>query len=710
MVDSAIEGESPGGRLSRGILPLLDGLLARFLAERDRWALWGPAGFGLGIALYFALPVEPWTWLGLTLAVPLLGFALWARRTGRAGRLLMLSLPVGLVAAGFGAAELETWRVAAPVVAQRLGPVPVAGRVVAVEALPTGRRVTIAVQSLADWAPEKLPRFVRVKLDPGGATPSAGDHIAATVVLLPPPAPQLPGDRDFQRQAFFMGLGAVGYALGPANVRPEAVSGAALFIARLREAMTRRIVAALPGTSGAVASALITGEKGAIPEVTAQDFRDAGLAHLLVIAGLHMTLVTGCAFFLLRAGFALVPRIALRHPIKKWAALVALVLAGLYLIVSGAAVPTQRAFVMCVLGLIAILADRQLFSFQAVAWAAMLVLALAPDSLLGPSFQMSFAAVVCLVGFYETYGARIMALGIEAGPVRHFLLHLLGIAITTVVVTAGTAPFAIYHFNRFPVFSVVANVLAVPLSAFWIMPWALLSCLLMPLGLEKFGLVPMGWGIELVTRIAHWTAGLPGDVVVLPAMPVAAIAAVSLGGLWLALWRGGWRFWGVVPILIGMASLAFIRAPDLYVAADGRLAALRDGTAYRLSSDRADGFAAKIWLEASPDATSKPLPLFTVETFGGGMIDCRGAICLWHVRGHDIALIRHRLGSGDTCPTAELTLSLVRLSPSCRGRTDIPDPVSAETTGARAFWIGDTLVGRTTAAERGIRPWVVSAQ
>src|SRR5262245_29488061 len=250
----------------------------------------------------------------------------------------------------------------------------------------------------------------------------------------------------------------------------------------------------LPGSTGGVASAVITGKRGTMLEEVKQAFRDSGLSHLLAIAGLHLGLVGGFVFFSVRGGLALIPWVALRFPIKKIAAIVTLVALFCYLMISGAAIPTQRAFVMTGILFVAILIDRLRLSMRICALAALVVLLLDPASLIGVSFQMSFGAVVALIAVYETWGSRLGHF-FHSGSFAHQALGYIGaIAVTTVVATVGTEPFAIYHFHHLVLYSPLANIIAVPISALWTLPWGVVACLLMPLGLEKLALVPMGWG------------------------------------------------------------------------------------------------------------------------------------------------------------------------------------------------------------------------
>ncbi|GGF40313.1 competence protein ComEC [Aliidongia dinghuensis] len=677
------------------------------MAERERWVLWLPVAFALGIGAYFALAVEPWAGLGLAFAVPLAGVSLWARRSAHAAApaVLLATLPLCFAASGFAAAQFETWRATAPVLDRRLGPVTVEGRVDLVETLAEGVRVTLAAPHLDRLAPERTPARVRLRLKADGPVPEPGDRLSVAAVLMPPPAPALPGGFDFQRQAFFQRLGGVGFATGPAVVTPAERGSLSAALHALRDMMATRIHAALPGAEGAIAAAIITGERGAIPAAVNQDFRDSGLAHLLVIAGLHMTLATGAAFFAIRAMLALVPRVALAYPIKKWAAAGALAVATLYLAISGAAVPTERAFVMCALALLAILIDRQPIGMRSLAWAALLVMTLDPVAIVGVSFQMSFAAVLGLIAFYETWGNRLGGLRRDTGPIGQGLLHLLGIALTTIVATLGTAAFAIYHFNRFALFSVPANLIAVPLAGVWVMPWALVSCLLMPLGLERLGLVPMGWGLDLIERVAHWTAGLPSAALDLPSMPVWGLLSITVGGLWLALWTTPWRRWGLAPILIGIASLTTARPPDLLLAGDGALVAIRSGDAYLLSSDRADRLAAENWLRSAGGIAAGHLPT-AGEAAEHGAIRCDDDGCILERPGRRIALVRSVAALDEECRSADLVLSLVRAPRRCAGRTRVIDLADLRRYGATALWLEEPLRIESANASRGDRPWV----
>ncbi|HLO78076.1 MAG TPA: ComEC/Rec2 family competence protein, partial [Magnetospirillum sp.] len=567
------------------------GIVAGVMAERDRWLLWLPVFLGLGIALYFAAPSEPSPWWG---AVALAGTlaACWGVRKSAAW--LVATVPLALVALGFLAAELRALQVAAPVLERPSGKVRVEGRIDEAEPLAGGgQRITLDdVKAEVDGARPTRVR-VRVKSD---AELAVGSRVAVDAVLMPPPQPAAPGAFDFARHAWFQGLGAIGTAHGVPEVLPsppaEGAERVRLALNELRRSITRRIIEVLPADgTGAVAAALVAGETGAIPKTVLDDYRDSGLAHILSISGLHMSLAAGLVFFVVRGGLALVPAVALRRPIKKWAAAVALLTTFFYMLLAGAPVPAQRSFLMTGIVLVAVLLDRVALSMRLVAWAAVVVLLLAPEALIGPSFQMSFAAVAALVAAYEVLAPRMAAWRAEhAGVVAAAAHYVGGVVLSTLVAGTATAVYGAYHFNRFAVWSVVANALAVPLSGI-AMPFAAMGLLLMPVGLDQLAWVPMGWCIWAVNQVAHVVAHWPAAAITLPVLPLWGMTTFTLGGCWLLLWRRRWRLWGVLPMAVGVSSLALDRPPDLLVdsrgysmavrAADGSLLVNRGGRILR---------------------------------------------------------------------------------------------------------------------------------
>jgi competence protein ComEC len=620
---------------------------------------------------------------------------------------LLIGLAGAILAGGFATAQLRSHLAAAPVLEGRYGPASVSGLVVRVEDLPGGARVTLEQVGLKDYTAERTPQRVRVKLRRGDRA-VIGARIEVFARLSPPFAPAAPGAFDFQRSAWFRGLGATGFALGPMRpVANEESSSLRLRMAGLRHLVAERIRQALRGQTGAVAAALMTGDRSAISPTTLHSMRDSGLAHLLAISGLHLGLVAATLFFGVRAILALSERLILRYPIKKWAAAAAIAGSLGYLLLAGAPVPTQRAFLMTGLVLIAVLLDREAISMRLVAWAAVGVLLLAPESLLGASFQMSFAAVIALVAFYEAGRGRLQALrsALPGGPVGRIFVYAAGVAATTIVASVATGLIGLHHFGRVAVYGLPANMLAVPVTALWIMPWAVIAALLMPFGLEGPALAAMGLGIDVVLRIASAVAGWPGAVRHVPAMPLAGLVMLAAGGLWLCLWRRRWRYLGLAAIVAGIATVPLNRGPDVILSGDARLMAARlsDGR-LSLSDKRRGRFLADMWLERNGQSGADSWPA------GGSTLDdwlaCDSLGCAYRVAGLEIALLHDGHAIDEDCRRADVLVSAVPIRGRCPRPFLVIDRFDLWRNGATALWVDRNGVRvRTVAEKQGDRPW-----
>jgi len=701
---AAIDAAAVGGWAAR--LPVFRPLatVRRALeAERDRWFLWLPVFLGAGIGIYFSLTVEPSLWIGLVAAPASILGALLARRFDRCAP---AAIAIAAIAVGFAAAQIETAAVAAPVLAKALNRVSLEGRVIEVEPVAAGRRILVEPRRIGRLDPAALPARIRITLRRGDSAPMPGAAIALTAALYPPPGPAMPGAYDFQRRAYFDRLGAVGYASGKVQVLPEeTVGGWQVWVAGIRARMTERILAALPGRDGAIAAAIITGETHAIPERDAQAFRDAGLAHILVIAGLHMGLVAGLAFLVLRTGLALVPWLALRFNTKKGAAVLALLVTFAYMLLSGATVSSRRSFFMTALVLLAILVDRVALSARGLAWAALAIMLASPFAAVGPSFQMSFAAVSGLVAFYETFRGPLGEWHRGAGIGRRIAVYALGVICTTTVTTLATAPFTEFHFNRFPIYSAAANAIAVPLTGIWVIPWAMLSCVLMPFGLEQWGLVPMGWGIEAIAEIALKVSSWSGAAAVLPSMPVWGLALLSFGGFWLCVWRRRWRLLGLVPLALGYATLVLPRPPDVLVDGESGAMAVRaaDGS-YLVEAGKRSGFVMETWTRRGATVASAAWPENGASA--DGLLACDIEGCLYRLNGWAVALARDRSALDEDCRRADLVIATMPSRGVCR-RTPVIDRFDTWRNGSYAVWLeSDTVTVESIHDWRGERPWV----
>lgn len=656
--------------------------------EAGRGFAWLPVLFGVGILGYFALPAEP-SLLAIAVATVVLTSFAWAfRRHVAAGRVMVA---VAVITAGAAIMTVRTAVVAAPVL-PRETTAEVTGWVAEREASAGGGvRIRIAVRDIAGIAPDRTPEAVRMTIRAGADAIHVGDAVTVLARLRPPSGPVMPGGYDFGRADYYDGIGAVGFAYGaakPADIGPPPWPiAAATPLANLRETIRRRIVAVLPGDTGEVAAALVMGDKRGISESTQDAMRASGLGHILAISGLHMALVAGSVFWLIRALLALSPALALSQPIKKWAAAGALAVATFYLMISGGSVATQRAWIMLAVILFAVMLDRRAITVRNVAIAAMIVLALQPESLLTASFQMSFAATLALVAGYEALRDRAeRRLGFISLPPHSVAGRLsfvaYGLFVTSLIAGLATTPFAIYHFHRAAPLALVANLAAMPVVSLLVMPAALVSVALMPLGLESLALVPMGWGIEWVVAVGRATAGWSEGWGGVSAAPAGALLIFVVGFLWLALWRERWRLAGLLPMLAAIPIMLAEPRPDVLIEADGETVAVRgaDGR-YAFVNPKAHRFAVEYWLRADADPRD-----LDDELSAGVRCDELGCIAPL-ADGTRVAVGSAAAALEDDCRLSALVVSPYRAPSWCRRSTTVIDRQDLIEGGAHALYV-----------------------
>lgn len=683
-------------------------------AERDRWLLWLPVGVASGVVGYFAMSWEPPLWFAVAglASAAVMGFAGWNRSALAMG----CAIVVAAASLGFALAKLRSLAVSAPVLQSPVGPATVSGLVLSVEPWQSGSRIILANPRIANLAPEKTPQRLRIRLLRNEAAPRVGQAVSLRAMLMPPTAPALPGAYDFGRQAYFQGIGAVGYAVGRTRASADTLhdpgwaTGFRIWVDSLRQTMNRLVMALLPGATGAMSAALITGDQSAIPTSVMDAMRDAGLAHLLAISGFNVALVAGVLFFGARLILVAVGSLpiwgrhngwALRHPIKKWAAVFTVFGILAYTLITGASVPTQRAFLMTSVVLTAILIDRTAISMRLVMWAALMLMVIAPESLLGASFQMSFAAVIALIATYESSRGWVRRQRVQGGVVRKIALYFAGMILTTLVAAAATGPFAAYHFNRFAVYQLIANFAAVPLTAVWIMPWATLVYFLMPFGLEDLALAPMSWGVDALIWVAQTVTAWPHAVLPLPSMPSAGLALITLGGLWLCLWRRACRFAGVLPIVLGCATVFLVRPPDVIVAPEGGLFAVRGEDGDLLFPDqKGQAFLRDVWQRRA--GAGEP------DGGAGSTLRCDRLGCIYRHNGRLVAFIRESAALAEDCAVADAVISWGVIRPDrCLGPSLRIDRRSLAAGGGHALWLPADGPLRIEAVQdsRGERPW-----
>jgi competence protein ComEC len=695
----------PGLVIAAGARPAWLGAVAGAIAawiaaERGRFALWLPVFMVAGVVGYFALTFEPPWWVGPAWFAAALALG-WL-----AGTRPPLRAPCWAVAAaalGVASAQVATLRAPAVVDIPRRATI-VTGTVRAVEQLPQGRRITLEQPRFDEAAP--APRAVRLRLRAGDEVAVAtGDTLRVRALLMHPAPPAYPGAWDLQRDAFYSGMGGYGYALNPAARTAEALpSGPARWLQWLREAIAARIAATLPGTEGAIAATLLTGATASIPEADRAAFRNSGLAHLLAIAGLHIGIVMGLFFAATRLVLALSEYAALYWRTKEIAALTALAAGGGYMLLTGAHVPIIRSFAMACLVTLGVIVGRRALSLRGLALAMTALILLAPSEVMGVSFQMSFSAVLALIVGYEAMQPWLLRLHGDGSWRRRFLGVVAALALTSALAGTFSAPYGAYHFGRVQIYYVIANVVAVPLTALWVMPAGLIALALMPLHAEALALVPMGWGVDAVPRVGRTVSSWPEAVVAVPHMPAWGLVALSLGIAWAGLWRTRVRLAGAAAITLGLVSPAFDRPPDLLVSADARLIAVRtaDGVFMQKTSG-ASRFTLDSWLQLWAAGAASPLP--ASGEAAGGAVSCTAAACTLRPRGAAALLLR--AAPDEAACSAPLLVSAEPIRLVCTHKVEKIDRFSVWHDGAYAAWLDPAGVRvLSDRQDRGDRPWV----
>lgn len=440
---------------------------------------------------------------------------------------------------------------------------------------------------------------------------SVGDRVRLPARLGPSTGPITPDGFDFSRRAFFMGIAAEGFAVGPLELfgSAEPSGGLARYLEQTRLDTAETIRGHLQGESGSVATAILVGYKHFLALETAEAFRHTGLAHLMAISGLHVGLVAAAAFFALELLLAAIPSVALRVPPRKMAAVGAWFLAGGYVLLSGMGVSTIRAFLMVTIALLALLCDRRVFTIRSVLLAAMVILMLWPESIISAGFQMSFAATAALVVVYD----RLQRAGLvwthaRSAPAKllHFLVYSV---LTTLVAELAIAPFALYHFQGASLVGIGANTVVVPIFSLIVMPFGLLSLILMPLGLEAVPLAITGAALDVIIHIAHWFAALEFAVGYIPLPSVAFIvAAVGLFLSFIAL-EGRFQFLPLLLAALVLPGMGQASSHDVLIDNEGRVIAAMEGQAdqpFAIVGGRRGGFRDDNWARYWGQDPDKP--------------------------------------------------------------------------------------------------------
>ncbi len=660
---------------------------------------WSPICLAIGIGIYFALRFEPSTSILWLLASIVAVTAVLGMRS--VGVYSVLALACALTLAGFSMAGLRTHIVSAPVLDFRYYG-PVQGRIIGLDRSGSGaERLLLDQVVLSRMAPADIPERVRVSLlgeRTIDAPFSPGDTVMLTGHLMAPNGPAEPGGFDFRRFAWFQKIGAFGYSRAPVvrlATAADSKAGFTIYLARIRKTLSDKAYGALDASVGGFAAVIISGDRSHLAPDTLSHLRAANLAHLLAISGLHMGLLSGFVFGALRLGLVALPVVRHFWPIKQIAAIGAMLAATSYLLISGASVATERAWVMAMVALLAVLVNRRALSLRAVALAALIVLVLRPEALLSPGFQMSFAATTALVVVFD----RIRDVQI--------LTHLpswsrpfVSLLISSFVAGVATAPVAMAHFNMIAHYGYIANLVALPVMGVLVMPMAVISVLAMPFGLEAWPLAIMGLGLQWILIVAGEVSSWQGSVGHIPSPNALCLPLMSLGVLFWMLWQGSFRWAGCVLVASGAFIWFQAERPNVLISQDGGQIGIMTVEGRALSKARGAGFVSGIWLEndGAPNEQEAAALLWPGTRADG--------VATVHLAGRKIVHVQGKKAAASitSCASTDILVSNVAL-PDINGCL-VLTPDELKETGAIALSAHTGMLNAVTASDiTGRRPW-----
>lgn len=597
---------------------MLDLIISGWKSDYARRILWLPVLFGCGIGSYFLFSEEPNKWITLWTVEALIVIAIIFRHRMR---VLYYLAAIFVFVLGFAIIQLKSIYIGnfSNDIYNKTSYFK--GVVTNIDTNYKGKQ-RFTFDGLEDFDGNKYDGKYRITQRSNENIAAIGECIEMVATIMRPAAETAVGGYQLDRKNYFEGLKGSGYAESNffaadcSNVEQGYLS---LKLSQLRQRLVRHIMRILPPQESSIASAIIAGDKNLISAEQYQQYRNSGLAHFLAISGLHMSLLCGFMFFAVRLFLAFIPKISLRFDSRKIAAIFALITGLVYLIISGMAIPAQRAFIMIAVVLIGVMTNRRAISMYSVGLAAFLILLLSPEVLISASFQMSFAAAVGLVAFYEKYSAAIHNYFAKGNRFwQGFKIYILGVLITDFIASVSTLPFAIYHFNMVAVYTTLGNLASGPIIGFVIMPCVLLSLVLLPFGLDKPFLVAAGYGIDWLNHITEFVSSLPYAGLYVPSMPFIGLLAIVFGGLWLVIWQSKWRIWGAYAIGLGFLSIFFVRTPDVLVGDHLKAIAFKNADGkLELVSTRGGGFIKQSWQQRYPVSSNvtmlKSHPEFWIE-------------------------------------------------------------------------------------------------
>ena len=549
-----------------------------------------------GIGIFFSLNHDPtFYFCSLQLVVCFVIFLIIPKNY----LLSYLALFMLLTSIGFMACEVRIFAALSPRLDRTIKDANVEATITQIVDNTSTRKLTLDNITISNINLQKIPQFITVSTRSNISGLSIGDKVALTATLMPPALPSIPNGFNYAWFNYFKQIGAIGFAQNrPIKLESRNLNNFSKYINTFRKYLAHRIERSMIRESeSSIATAVLIGDTTKINKHNLNALRISGIAHIIAISGLHVILVVSLIFIITKTIFSNVGFLIKRFNSKKIAAAIAIFGSFIYLIISGSPISAQRAFIMSSCALIAIIIDKVPSAIRTITLAAFIILIYSPESLFSASFQMSFAASLSLISCFA-YLTKTFKFYTSGSMQKRIAIYILSSIISTLVAGLATAPFAIFHFNQFSTYSLLTNLIAIPLTNFIIMPLGFAGMLLMFLNLESIALIPMGWGIRLMINTAHLISKLPASSFHIASYSSWGLALIATGGLLLCVMITPLRLIGIPLIILGLTSNnSYFRQenPDILIEGSARLFALKINNQYFFSSKAKARFIRNTW-------------------------------------------------------------------------------------------------------------------
>ncbi len=693
--------KAAGWRSALGLRPY-DSVAALVRREAAGLFLWCPAALVAGIWLYFALRNEPSQHLALTLGVTGVTLGVFMRQRSLAVLLSMLMI-------GFATAKLRADWVATPMLGAFEPGVSLQGYVSELsERSAKQMQLVLDVETATLIPVNERPRRVRVtaKVIPL----QIGDRVEVKADLAPVARPEFPGGFELGRQLYFQSIGAVGRAASVTVLQQDEPPFTYRFnrlVHGLRQTIGAHIQAVIPGANGAFAEALITGERASIPRNINDSLMSSGLFHILSISGLHMTLVAGGVFWVVRALLALFPALALHWPIKKIAAVCAMFIGLFYMVLAGFGAATERSYIMIAVMFFAMLVDRPAVSLHNLAISAVIILLVQPEQAVAAGFQMSFMAVMGLAAFYEWWSQkaedeRVYQRSVGWRLLRKFFLGGVAAVLTTLIAGSLSGIVASHHFGRMAPYGVVSNALALPAISFLVMPMALIGTLLIPFGLEYIPFKIMDYGLDIVLAVSNMVASWPGSRVSLETLSASATVVLGGAAVVFCLLRTSLRWFALIFVVVGVFLSTQKSDPVVLIESRARNVAIVDQEGRLVPALQDAGqFAFRDWGKRLGAASGLR------DAFKHAGWTCSKETCRAVLQKGTVAFLLEASETTGVCPIADVVVAQYPLRRRCKGKSFTIDRFDVWRNGAHSLMQDKHGLHLLTVANvQGKRPWV----